>query len=68
MIAEEGDPAIHLRVRLRQRPDQRVALIAEGRAGHGMQGRDQLGGVALDLRRDAAAVSLDEIHDEEVWL
>ena len=33
-----------------------------------MQGRDQLGGVTLDLRRDAAAVSLDEIHDEEVWL
>ena len=38
----------HLRVRLPQRPDQRVARIAERTRGVGMQARDQLGGVALD--------------------
>ena len=31
-----------------------------------MQRRDQLCGVPLDVRRDAAAVGLDEIHGEEI--
>lgn len=31
-----------------------------------MQRRDQLGGVALNRRRDAPAVGLDEIHGEEI--
>ena len=68
MVAEEGHPALGSRVRLVQRPDQRVALIAEERARRRMQRGDQLAGVALDARRDAAAVGLDEIHDEEIGL
>ena len=66
VLAEEGDPALRSRVRLVQRPDQRVALIAEERTRRGMQRRDQLGGMALDRRRDAPAVGLDEIHGEEI--
>ena len=34
----------------------------------GMQRRDQLRGVALDLRGNAATIILDEIHDEQIWL
>ena len=33
-----------------------------------MERRDQLRSVALDRRRDAAAVGLDEIHGEEIGL
>ena len=33
-----------------------------------MQGRDQLGGMALDLWRDAPAIGLDKVHGEEVGL
>ena len=31
-----------------------------------MQSRDQLAGVALNAPADAAAVILDEVHDEEI--
>ncbi|HLO23722.1 MAG TPA: hypothetical protein VK193_09905 [Methyloceanibacter sp.] len=31
-----------------------------------MQSRDQLAGVALNAPTDAAAVILDEVHDEEI--
>ena len=33
-----------------------------------MQGGDQLRGMPLDASGDAAAIGLDEIHDEEIWL
>ena len=68
MIAEEGHPAGRLRVRLVQRPDQRVARIAELLSLGRMQFRDQLAGVALHALGDAAAVGLDEIHDEEIGI
>ena len=66
MVAEERHPARACRIWLGERPDQRVALIAEKLARHRMQSRDQLAGVALDARGDAAAVILDEVHDEEI--
>ena len=68
VIAEEGHPAGRLRVRLVQRPDQRVARIAEQLSLGRVQRRDQLAGVALHALSYAAAVSLDEIHDEEIGI
>ncbi|MDZ7713555.1 MAG: hypothetical protein U5L06_10770 [Rhodovibrio sp.] len=55
MVAEEVDPAVRSRVRLVQRPDQRVALQAVGVAAHCVQAGDVLGGVALGGRVQAAA-------------
>ena len=51
-----------------QRPDQRVARIAEPLPLRRMQLRDQLAGVALHALGDAAAVGLDEVHDEEIGI
>ena len=51
-----------------QRPDQRVARIAEPLSLGRMQRSDQLAGVALHALGDAAAVGLDEIHDEEIGI
>jgi hypothetical protein len=68
LVAKKRDPAIGPWVGLRQRPDQRVALIAEAPARRRMQPRNQLRGMALDLRCNAATVMVDVVHDEEVWL
>src|SRR3990170_8554210 len=65
LIAEEGYPAGRLRIGLGERPDQRVALIAEPLPLRGMEVRDQLARVALDAWGNPAAVVLDEVHDEE---
>jgi hypothetical protein len=66
MIAEERHPALRLRIRLVQRPDQSVARIAEMWTRHRMQRGDQRAGMALDLRVDAAAVGGDEIHRQQI--
>ena len=50
VVAEERHPGSALGIGLGQRPDQRVARIAEPLAPGGMQPGDQLAGVALDAR------------------
>lgn len=66
MFAEEWHPSPRFRIGLGERSDQRVARIAEKLARRAMQSRDQLAGVALNAPTDAAAVILDEVHDEEI--
>jgi len=68
LLAKERDPAIGPGIGLRQRPDQRVALIAERPARSGMKPRNQFRRMALDLRRNAAPVVVDVVHDEEIRL
>src|SRR3990172_10601717 len=65
LIAKEGHPARIFWIGLGERPDQRVALIAEPLTPRGMEVRDQLARVALDARSDPAAVMRDEVHHEE---
>src|SRR3977135_4298537 len=66
MIPEEGHPARSLWVRLGKRPDQRVARVAKLLSWGCMKLCDQLTSVLLDAWGDAAAVVLDEVHDEEI--
>jgi hypothetical protein len=68
LIAKERDPAIGPRIELRQRPDQRVAVISERSARGGMQSGNQLRGMALDLGRNDTPVVVEVVHDEEVRL
>jgi hypothetical protein len=68
LVAKEWDPAIGPRIGLGQWPDQRVALIAERLMPSGMKTRNQFRRMALDLRRNAAPVVVDVVHDEEIRL
>ena len=68
VVAEERHPCVGLGIGLGQGADQRVARIAEPLAPGGMKPGDQLAGVALDARRDAAAVIVDEVHHQQVRL
>ena len=65
LLAKEIQPALGLRIGLRQGADQGVALQAETRCGNSVQRGKQIGGMTLGLAARRPGV-LNELNDQQL--